>query len=79
MSTECEYPVTILGNPRETIDVSEVADFIDELTTTAKGRNEPKKTRMASVSLTGCVVAGSPRHREDFLTFKHKAYMNGAF
>jgi hypothetical protein len=53
MSTECEYPVTIIGNPRETIDVSEVADFIGESETTAKGRVEPKNADSVNVSFTG--------------------------
>jgi hypothetical protein len=43
MSIECEYPVTILGNPRETIDVSEFADFSGDQRQRPKAEEEPKK------------------------------------
>src|SRR5216683_8243493 len=49
MSTECEYPVTILGNPPETIDVSEVADF------SASQRQQAKAETSRKKGCRGCV------------------------
>ena len=46
-------PVTIIGNPRETIELSEVAGFISESATTEKGRPEPKKADSVPGSFAG--------------------------
>src|SRR5260370_17076160 len=55
MSTECEYPVTIPGNPPETIDVSEVADFSVSQRQQAKAETSRKKgAGVVSRPLAGC-------------------------
>jgi len=50
-----------MGNSRETIDVSEVADFSMESTTAAKGRDKPKKKCFVNVSSAGRLLQG-PSH-----------------
>src|SRR5258708_2957417 len=77
MSTECEYPVTIPGNQRETIDVSEVMDFSVNQRQRAKAETSRKNgVRLVSRPLAGCRKnrairplpgAASPRHREEDL------------
>src|SRR5229473_7944373 len=87
MSTECEYPVTILGNPTETIDVSEVADFSVSQRQQAKAETSRKKGCRGCVSSVGGLQeksshpksprGASPRHREEGPTSVPKCYKRG--
>src|SRR6266851_10493654 len=89
MSTECEYPVTILGNPPETIDISEVADFSVSQRQQAKAETSRKKGCRGCVSSVGGLAGksrhpksprgASPRHREEGPTLVPKWYKRGRF
>src|SRR6266571_9461871 len=88
-STECEYPVTKPGNSRETIDVSEVADFsVDQQQHAEVEASRKKGFWLVARSPAGCVIdrvilnlqsAASPLHREEEPISVPKSYRRGRF